>query len=181
MNQLKKYLIVLLLTLPLWEQASAGSCVATFGGSTFGNSQFGTNGIGCRTVVVAPGQPTITSTLAGNQQITLAFTSGTGGPADSYTATCTSNNGGATGIVTAASSPIIVTGLTNGKNYTCQLTATNTTGTSTASTASGPVIPAIPPTPSPEPIPTLSEWAKISMMFLMIVTVGWYGRRLKQR
>ena len=40
-----------------------------------------------------------------------------------------------------------------------------------------------PPTqsPSPEPIPTLSEWAKIMMMFLMILTVGWYGRRLKQR
>ena len=37
------------------------------------------------------------------------------------------------------------------------------------------------PTPSPAPIPTLSEWAKITMMFLMIVTVGWYGRRLKQR
>ena len=40
-----------------------------------------------------------------------------------------------------------------------------------------------PPTqsPSPQPIPTLSEWAKIMMMFLMILTVGWYGRRLKQR
>ena len=35
--------------------------------------------------------------------------------------------------------------------------------------------------PSPAPIPTLSEWAKIMMMFLMILTVGWYGRRLKQR
>ncbi|TSA04722.1 MAG: IPTL-CTERM sorting domain-containing protein [Methylococcus sp.] len=38
-----------------------------------------------------------------------------------------------------------------------------------------------PPTPSPAPIPTLSEWAQIIMMFLMILTVGWYGRRLKQR
>jgi hypothetical protein len=36
-------------------------------------------------------------------------------------------------------------------------------------------------TPSPAPIPTLSEWAEIMMMLLMIVTVGWYGRRLKQR
>ena len=35
--------------------------------------------------------------------------------------------------------------------------------------------------PAPAPIPTLSEWAKISMMLLMILTVGWYGRRLKQR
>ena len=44
----------------------------------------------------------------------------------------------------------------------------------------GPVIPNT-PTPTPAPIPTLSEWAKISMMFLMILTVGWYGRRMKQR
>jgi hypothetical protein len=35
--------------------------------------------------------------------------------------------------------------------------------------------------PSPAPIPTLSEWAQIMMMFLMILTVAWYGRRLKQR
>ena len=35
--------------------------------------------------------------------------------------------------------------------------------------------------PTPAPIPTLSEWAEIMMMFLMIVTVGLYGRRLKQR
>ena len=46
----------------------------------------------------------------------------------------------------------------------------------------GPVIPNSPtPTPSPAPIPTLSEWAKITMMLIMILAVGWYGRRLKQR
>jgi len=46
----------------------------------------------------------------------------------------------------------------------------------------GPVIPNTPnPTPSPAPIPTFSEWAKIMMMFFMLVTVGWYARRLKQR
>ena len=44
-----------------------------------------------------------------------------------------------------------------------------------------PIGPATSPTPSPQPIPTLSEWGQIMMMFLMIVTVGWYGRRLKQR
>jgi hypothetical protein len=42
----------------------------------------------------------------------------------------------------------------------------------------GPAVSSV--TPSPAPIPTLSEWAQIMMMFLMIVTVGWYGRRLKQ-
>jgi hypothetical protein len=45
----------------------------------------------------------------------------------------------------------------------------------------GPSSPPTTPTPSPEPIPTLSEWAKIMMMFFMLVTVGWYGRRLNQR
>ena len=33
------------------------------------------------------------------------------------------------------------------------------------------------PTPSPAPIPTLSEWAEIMMMFLMILTVGWHFRK----
>jgi len=37
------------------------------------------------------------------------------------------------------------------------------------------------PTPPPALIPTLSEWAKITMMFLMFLTVGWYRWRLKQR
>jgi len=31
--------------------------------------------------------------------------------------------------------------------------------------------------PSPAPIPTLSEWAQIMMMFLMILTVGWHFRK----
>lgn len=33
----------------------------------------------------------------------------------------------------------------------------------------------------PNPIPTLNEWAQILMMFLMIATAGFYGRRMKQR
>ena len=33
------------------------------------------------------------------------------------------------------------------------------------------------PTP-PNPIPTLSEWAQMAMMLMMIVTAGWYGRRV---
>ncbi len=34
--------------------------------------------------------------------------------------------------------------------------------------------------PAPASIPTLSEWAKIMMVFLMIVTVGWHRLRVKQ-
>lgn len=36
------------------------------------------------------------------------------------------------------------------------------------------------PTP-PQPIPTLSKWAQIMMMFLMIATAGFCGWRIKQR
>jgi hypothetical protein len=35
--------------------------------------------------------------------------------------------------------------------------------------------------PPPQPIPTLSKWARIMMMFLMIATAGFYGWRIKQR
>jgi hypothetical protein len=37
------------------------------------------------------------------------------------------------------------------------------------------------PSPVPQPLPTLSEWAQIMMMFLMIATAGFYGWRMKQR
>lgn len=37
-----------------------------------------------------------------------------------------------------------------------------------------------PPAP-PQPIPTLSEWAQIMMMLMMIATAGFYGWRMKQR
>ncbi len=36
-------------------------------------------------------------------------------------------------------------------------------------------------TPAPNPIPTLSEWARIMMMLAMIATAGFYGWRMKQR
>ena len=37
-----------------------------------------------------------------------------------------------------------------------------------------------PPVP-PQPIPTLSEWAQIVMMLIMIATAGFYGWRMKQQ
>jgi IPTL-CTERM motif len=35
--------------------------------------------------------------------------------------------------------------------------------------------------PTPQPIPTLSEWAQIVMMLAMIATAGFYGWRMKPR
>src|SRR5439155_15376700 len=51
-------------------------------------------------------------------------------------ATCASSDGGAGGNVSGASSPIVVTGLTNRKLYTCTVHATNAEGDGLASVAS---------------------------------------------
>ena len=88
----------------------------------------------------APGAPTIGAATAGNGTATVSFTApvSTGGSAiTGYTATC--SPGGAT--ASGSSSPITVTGLTNGTAYTCTVTATNVVGTSAASSASNSVTP----------------------------------------
>jgi YHYH protein len=94
--------------------------------------------------------PTILGVLPGDQRISVAFNF-IGGKvaalaslstyASSYTATCISSDGGTIGAATA-NNPIAVTGLTNGKTYTCTVAAKSDTGTtqstSTASTATIP-------------------------------------------
>jgi hypothetical protein len=95
-----------------------------------------------------------------------------------YSAACISTNGGVSGSTAGLASPITVTNLTAGKSYTCTVSASDTGGTST-SAASAAAIPLAPPTP--QPIPTLSEWAQIMMMLAMIATAGFYGWRMKQR
>ncbi len=90
------------------------------------------------------GAPTIGSATAGDTQATVSFTapaSNGGSTITSYTAFCSS--GGLTGGHTApgTSSPITVTGLTNGTPYNCTVTASNAVGTSAASTTSNSVVP----------------------------------------
>jgi len=91
--------------------------------------------------VGVPSTPTIGTATGGDSQATVVFTASSdtgGGVITTYTATSTPGN-----IVgTASTSPIIVTGLTNGTAYTFKVRATNSLGyTSNESAASNSVIP----------------------------------------
>ena len=128
--------------------ATAGSC--TIDADQAGNTTWNAATTVTRTFTVnaiVPGAPTIGTATAGNTQATVTFTApaSTGGAAiiaSGYTVTA--NPGGAT--ATGSSSPITVTGLTNGVAYTFTVTATNSAGTGSASAASNSVTPAAPQT-----------------------------------
>jgi hypothetical protein len=92
-----------------------------------------------------PGAPTIGTATGGNTSASVTFTAPayTGNPAGITSFTVTSSPSGVTG--TGASSPITVSGLTNGTAYTFTVTATNATGTGSASAASNSVTPAMTP------------------------------------
>ena len=91
-----------------------------------------------------PGAPVIGTATGGDAQATVNFTapaSDGGSPVTQYTVT--SNPGAIT--ATGASSPITVTGLTNGTAYTFTVTATNSVGTGLASAASNSITPVTSP------------------------------------
>ncbi|MDQ1478833.1 MAG: hypothetical protein QOE62_4062, partial [Actinomycetota bacterium] len=97
-----------------------------------------------------PGAPTMGSVLRGNGSVSVTFTApvnngGTG--IIGYTVSCTSTNGGLAGSQAGSSSPIVVSGLTNTKTYTCTVTAQNARGSSAPSAASGAFSPAAIPAP----------------------------------
>lgn len=94
--------------------------------------------------VTPPGAPTNITATAGNAQASVSFSApgNDGGSAiTGYTVTSSPGNFTATG----ASSPIVVTGLTNGTTYTFTVTAANVSGSSAASTASNTVTPGTTP------------------------------------
>ena len=89
-----------------------------------------------------PGAPISVVATSDNAQASVAFTApASDGGADITSYTVTSSPGSFTG--TGSSSPILVTGLTNGTAYTFTVTATNIKGTSSASVASNSVTPTV--------------------------------------
>jgi hypothetical protein len=94
-------------------------------------------------VVGSPSPPTgVSATKTAAGQLRVAFTAGAnnGSATTSYTATCTSSNGGVTGSQSGTSGPLVVSGLTTTKTYTCTVAATNGRGTGPASSPSAAVI-----------------------------------------
>ncbi|MDP3227894.1 MAG: DUF4347 domain-containing protein [Acidovorax sp.] len=91
---------------------------------------------------VVPGAPTSPVATAGDTQASIAFVApvNIGGSAiTSYTVTV---NPADVAPVNGASSPMVVTGLTNGQPYTFTVTANNVAGTGAASVASNSITPA---------------------------------------
>lgn len=93
------------------------------------------------TATTVPQAPTIGTATAGNASATVTYTANATGGKTVTTYTATSSPGSLTG---TGSSPITVSGLTNGTAYTFTVTATNANGTSSASAASNSVTPAVP-------------------------------------
>jgi len=94
-----------------------------------------------------PDAPTIGTATAGNAQVSVTFTAPSnvgGGAITSYIAVAKDSSSGAVFTNTGASSPIVVTGLTNGNTYTVTVAATNAFGTGPLSAASNSVTPSVP-------------------------------------
>lgn len=92
--------------------------------------------------VGAPGVPTaltVAKVATGAIKVSFKAPSNNGAAITSYTAACSSSNGGMANSQSGPASPITVTGLTNGRTYTCTVTATNSRGTGPSSNASGPM------------------------------------------
>ena len=92
----------------------------------------------------APSAPQITNIESGTGQVSISASVDDegGSPVTSYTAYCF---GDTLSFGTSPTSPITVSGLTNGEAYECLVTATNDIGTSPLSAASASITPVAPP------------------------------------
>ncbi|MCS6232709.1 tandem-95 repeat protein [Shewanella baltica] len=91
---------------------------------------------------IAPGAPTNPSATAGDTQASVAFVAPVNIGGSAITGYTVTTNPAHVVPVNGASSPLVITGLTNGQAYTFTVTATNTEGTGAASVASNSINPA---------------------------------------
>ena len=135
------------------------------GNTTTGTMNYSINGVSATRTIskqiffvvrLAPEAPINAVATAGNGTIAVSFTAPTpnaGAEVSGYTVTCT--GAGVSLVATGTTSPITVTGLTNGTAYTCTVTANSADGTSVAS-------PAVSATPSAAVAFTLTSAAGIN-------------------
>ena len=105
--------------------------------------QASSSATGFAILAAIPGVPTAATATAGNTQASVAFTvpsSNGGSSIIDYTVTSNPGSHSATG----TSSPIVVTGLSNGTAYTFTVTARNSVGSSSSSDASNYITPVSP-------------------------------------
>lgn len=112
--------------------------------NTVGTGAYGAYGANVVTnPTAAPATPTVTNTtIAASGGVRVAFASGGdgGSPITGYTAQCVSTDGGGTRNLTGPASPLIVAGLSGGKDYHCRVRATNAIGNSPYSAYGGTVL-----------------------------------------
>ncbi len=126
---------------------SSLTCNTTYHVRAYSTNSAGTGFSGDQTFLTSPcvpGNPTSVVAVAGNGQATISFTiPGSDGGSTILYYTASSTPGTQAGYGT---SPITVSGLSNGTTYTFTVTATNAVGTSTASSASNSITPSTTPT-----------------------------------
>ncbi|HSH91027.1 MAG TPA: FG-GAP-like repeat-containing protein, partial [Ramlibacter sp.] len=89
-----------------------------------------------RTARIVPSEPLVTAAVASNSQATIHFApplAAGASPVTGYTATCTRGPLASVVTATGVASPLVVSGLVNGQNYSCTVTAQSWRGIGSAS------------------------------------------------
>lgn len=110
----------------------------------------------------APAAPTISSITPGNQELSVAFTAGSDGGSAITNYKYSTNNGSSYTAVSpaATTSPIVITGLTNGTTYNVKIRAVNAVGDGAESAASSGT-PVAPSSPTLNPVTLASALTSI--------------------